>query len=257
MMPSRTRSKKTQAISSTHLHLFSFVALLIFTIPVDAAVVSFTNRVDFNTATAGLGSAITESFDAFTLDTMLSTNQPAPTPFTGFAAYHQGTGGIAAGVLVQAVDVAPFTASGAFAPGTTPYLVVLAARAGNGVDGASSQTFVLPDSGTLAFGSDYQQWGDSGNITDVEVTTSAGIFTVLNPAAMVGFLGFHTTEPGESIQSITWLPRPGGSLGFDAIGVDNVTTVIPEPGTISLLAVFYCMMLDRRRRRLWRQRRAW
>lgn len=227
-----------------YLYLCAGVAVSVLVSSAEADVVSFTNRNAFNAATSAFGSALTETFQAFMVDTLLSSDPSSPTSFTGFSAYYQGSGGPTVAGTVQIVDVPPFTGSGAYAPGSTTYLNTFAASAGNPFDGMSSQTFIILAPGAVAFGFDYGQWGDGSNDSAYHVTTNVGVFTASSSGGG-GFLGVQTTDPGEIIQSVTWLPKPG-TQGYDAIGVDNVVTVIPESATSSLLSIG-CIMMTRRR----------
>lgn len=189
-------------------------------------VVTFTSRTAFNHGTSEFGGVLMETFDSFRTDTQLSSDPAAPTAFTGFDAYHEGTGGpTGQGWSAQIVDVPPPT-DRAFPPDPrSTYLNTLTAADHNPFDGQRSQTHIVPGPCTVAFGFDHGQWGDTGNRSDVEVTTNIGVFTILNPVSQYGFLGFHTTEPGEIIEHVTWVPRDS-SLGYDAIGIDDVTFTV-------------------------------
>lgn len=202
-----------------------------------AALVLFDSRVSFSAATAGTGTSLTETFELATTDTPLSTDSLNPTLFSGFSAYYTGNSS-GPSFTAQQVDVSPFTSGGAFFPGgsSSAYLAVLAAEAGNPINNLSSQTYVQLDTGTTAFGFDYGQWGDSGNMTEMVVTTNSGTY-MINPRDTDpenGFLGLQFVG-GEFVTDFTWTPITGG-LGLDAIGVDNFTTVntVPIPAALPL-----------------------
>jgi len=194
----------------------------------EAAVTVYTDRTDFLNDVALLSgvNVLHEDFNGFTSDTPF---QGTTLALNGFDVSGIGT----AGTTFNLIDVSPFGSSGKQDIDGTTYL-----RGHHNENTRYYQMdFPVP---ALAWGGDIADVEQAGTnllidgITTLDLTDTG--------ASGQQFIGVISDTPFSSLRAV------GGGSGGDAVGIDNVVTVVPEPTTIALAALGALALLRQRRR---------